>query len=206
MFVCKVLIAQQKEFNRQLKSLMLKIEIERKKNVDEKKQNSAYQYHQELCTYLENLYLPRHFCFVVNMLTIDSETASQLLLFLLLTCFGLNVYTVAMLTLNRALASFVQSILFFICFIQVVTIGFGLKTMIAVHSVLHGPSKMLYKAIGLCKTNNKSTYFNPRFSLKLKLVTYYEVLNTGSPFAFSVGNFAKITQKSLYQVSHLPIF
>ncbi len=113
---------------------------------------------------------------------------------------AINLYTVSMLALNkRNLPTFVQALLVFLCLVQVIISGAGLRPLVLAHRAMYSPVKLLFKSM---KFLNFWRLQSHHHHLKWKVLVSYEVLTSGdqSLLAFSVGPISKVTKSALFQV------
>ena len=137
-------------------------------------------------------YIRAHFRLIQDITRSNAELISSILLLILLTMFGINVYAVSALMLKEL--NFQENVLLLVvCALQTFFILLALKPMLDAVRTIHSPVKYLYAAqLSLLGPSNAL--------LKLKVSVYYEVLNTEhNKFAFTVGPLAKITTEAVFK-------
>lgn len=144
----------------------------------------------QLAVYL-NKYIKTQLRNINLLLFTNKEFISTTLCLCMLTMFGVNVYSVAMITL-RNLQLINKMILVAICALQFIVIILGVMRMIMVSKALYSSNRYLYRA----QFQLDASYL----SLKIKLLTMYEVLNGGKKFAYTVGPVGKLTSRALMKV------
>ncbi len=220
-----VQLAQQRLFDWQLACLLVNAKKEQtrlkvagkkwKKVLLYKNRRAVCQKQLLLSTFLSTVYLRGHRQLVDDMLTQNRQLTSRLLFFGLISLFGFTLYSFSMFTLKDHLKNSFVSLS---SLLVLVIIFIGIRPLIAATRLMHRPAKeLLYSSLQClswcesCESEHHSSYkiesrrrYGSRLvelHLKVKLATYYEVLNSGEKFAFSAGALGKITPSALFQVT-----
>ncbi len=153
---------------------------------------SARVYPQTTLSNFLLYYIRAHFRLIQDITRSNAELISSILLLILLTMFGINVYAVSALMLKEL--NFQENmLLLMLCALQTFFILLVLKPMLDAVRTITSPVKYLYAA--------QLSLLGPSSALlKLKVSVYYEVLNTEhNKFAFTVGPLAKITTEAVFK-------
>ena len=126
------------------------------------------------------------------LLTTNREIISPILLLVMISMFGVNVYATTMLVL-KSLPFEQKMLLLVVCFLQTFFILLSMLQLIKATEALYSSCRHLHRAqlVLLDKAH---------LSLKIKLFTLNEVLTSGGKFAFTVGPVGKITSNALFEV------
>ncbi|KAH9401373.1 hypothetical protein TYRP_016757 [Tyrophagus putrescentiae] len=153
-----------------------------------KSRKSSLSYIQ-LVIYLER-YIAVNFQFISNILIINKEFVSFVLMIAIVTMLGLNVHSVAMMALRR-LPLMESLFLLIICVLQTFFSALAMQPMVEAVGAVHSSKKYLYRA---------QPYLDgTSVQMKLKLAIHYEVVNGGEKFTFTVGPLGKITTEAFFQ-------
>ncbi|KAH9397033.1 hypothetical protein TYRP_003337 [Tyrophagus putrescentiae] len=124
--------------------------------------------------------------------TANQEIVSTFLLRTLFCIFSLNIYIITALML-KSMSLQNRIVLLDVVSLQTIFLCLATQPMIVAFRSLRSPARYLYQAqLRLNRLPQITT-------LKIKLATYYEVLTSGEPFAFSVGPLGKVTSQNVLQ-------
>ncbi len=173
-----VLVAQQRAMNARLKrriSLLTKTS---------KKSSSKL-------AALLNQYNSCHFHFIRSLLITNREYISTFLWLFFWTMFPLNTYSLATVTL-RSVPLSVKMLLLVNSSLQIGNATLAIFPMLKTVSPVNSASRYFHWA---------QPHLNvSQINLKIKLLTYYDVLTIGEKIAYTVGVFGHVTPKALFEV------
>lgn len=153
------------------------------------KLGNTFNYQGKLNITLQR-YLAVHLRFIGNVLLLNSELVSPILLTVLLSQFSVNVYAVTLLTM-KSLPAKENVILLAVCVLQVALLSMGILPCLRTVTTLHRPALFLAKP--------QFTLNKRHLSLKIKLLTYYTLLHSDNVHAFTLGPIGKITWYNFLQ-------
>ena len=140
---------------------------------------------------LLNQYNSCHFQFIRTLLITNREYISTFLWLFFWTMFPLNTYSLATVTLKSVPLS-VKMLLLVNSSLQIGNATLAIFPMLKAVSPINSASRYFHWA---------QPHLNvSQINLKVKLLTYYDVLTTGEKIAYTVGVFGHVTPKALFEV------
>lgn len=192
-----VFVGQQREMNRRLGLIMLMLGVSdvlgKKKRINKKNEVIMKAAASKSLAFHLPFYLRFHFRMLREFFTANQEIVSTFLLRTLFCIFSLNIYIITALML-KSMSLQNRIVLLDVVSLQTIFLCLATQPMIVAFRSLRSPARYLYQAqLRLNRLPQITT-------LKIKLATYYEVLTSGEPFAFSVGPLGKVTSQNVLQV------
>lgn len=144
----------------------------------------------KLVSYWTSVFISEHSLLLLDLITLNRHIVSTLLFAFYFPNWTANVYVISLLTFSTSLSWTIRQSLYFLLFAQ-----FNCFLILALLPQLgrafYSNDRAIYKAVFLCDSWLRQ---------KLKLATYYELLRTSRPFVFTLGSYARISNKFLFEV------
>ncbi|KAH9403838.1 hypothetical protein TYRP_015032 [Tyrophagus putrescentiae] len=206
-------IVQQRRQDRRLASLLSSLtcktaDLQSRSKVAKRQSNlKLKKQYKQFAAFLRR-YLRQHLQLIVEVIKADRQIISHLLLTVTLTIFGLNVYAVAMLSLTWSMSTLQQTLLIVLCIKQFVFIIMAMWPMMVLTSELHHrPSMLLFRSQGClaaaaaaaAAAGGGGSDKSAKQRQIIQVATYFEVLNSEQPFAFSAGPIGQVTKSALFE-------